>query len=201
MIIVKFAHTASVGSVCLCALLVILLLPFNAFAQREYGPSPRGFAFDTQLCYREECDKVANTKYELPCCREQCNWKSCVSNSHDPGASGKTECAPHYQIYTNCLERYKASKNPPTVPSDPVVGTWAWEDKTTVKMFDNGTFQRGKDSGSWQREVGTNEIVLNWDSGFIDKLTLSSDGKSMKGKGYRKGRPNKSWPIGGTKIN
>ena len=87
------------------------------------------------------------------------------------------------------------------MPSDPVVGAWAWEDKTTVKIFDNGTFQRGKDSGSWRRETGTNEIILNWDIGFIDKLTLSSDGKSMKGKGYHKDRPNKTWPIGGTKIN
>ena len=70
MIIVRFAHYASVG-ICLYALLIILLFPFNTFAQRDYDSSPRGFAFDTQLCYKE-CDKIAITKAELPCCRELC---------------------------------------------------------------------------------------------------------------------------------
>ena len=74
------------------------------------------------------------------------------------------------------------------------VGDWAWDTRAfpaTIKS--NGTVV-GNDGGKKIKATWTciddakGQIVVNWNTGYIDTLTISSDGKSMTGANNYGGR-------------
>jgi hypothetical protein len=70
-----------------------------------------------------------------------------------------------------------------------IVGTWNWFTGTKVYLHVDGTFEAWagnniSNSGTWSRSG--NQYTFYWvDGGYIDTLTLSSDGQSLDG--YNKG--------------
>lgn len=74
---------------------------------------------------------------------------------------------------------------PAGVPMDSVVGKWKWFDGRPVIAVADGTFTRDdkKKAGTWKVvDSAKGQYQFRWDSGFIDDLTLSADGKQLDGK-------------------
>ncbi len=65
-----------------------------------------------------------------------------------------------------------------------IAGTWSWFTGETVEIRNDGTFSSEKNKGNWEAAGGSGSLyTLRWvDGGWIDSLTLSSDGKSLGGQ-------------------
>jgi hypothetical protein len=84
------------------------------------------------------------------------------------------------------------NKPPTGQPSNKpdIVGNWSWFAGGVVKMTqDHRVEWRQKvdgpatGGGTWQLDAATGEYKIIWEgTGFVDKLTLSADGQSLKGK-------------------
>ncbi len=68
-------------------------------------------------------------------------------------------------------------------PANPV-GRWVWDANRTITIQNDGHFtvSRG-DGGKWNwTNAGKREFTMIWDSGgYVDKLTISADGKNITG--------------------
>lgn len=68
-------------------------------------------------------------------------------------------------------------------PAGSIVGTWSWFTGDTVYINADGTYNSKNNlKGTWELTDPSNRIyTLRWDIGYVDTLTLSSDGKSLSG--------------------
>jgi len=66
---------------------------------------------------------------------------------------------------------------------DPIIGDWKWVTGDRVTIDANGTMARAHyDKGMWRHtNAALREYTLSWDSGFVDTVTLSSDGQKLVG--------------------
>ncbi len=66
-------------------------------------------------------------------------------------------------------------------PVEPPCGYWAWHHNAVVKVINpDGTVGRNRKEGLW-RWIKKDErtLQIDWAEGWVDKLTLSQDGKTM----------------------
>jgi len=64
-----------------------------------------------------------------------------------------------------------------------LIGTWSWFVNGDVEFRTDGTARQafsGFDA-TWTCDKGT--VTIKWPMGIVDKLTLSADGKHLKGRG------------------
>lgn len=75
-----------------------------------------------------------------------------------------------------------------------VVGDWAWDTRAFPATIKSNGKVVGNDGGkritaTWTCiDDATGQIVVNWSTGYIDTLTISSDGKTMTGVNNREAR-------------
>lgn len=81
-----------------------------------------------------------------------------------------------------------------------IMGQWRWFNGCTVIINAGGSMVSLSDgkivsSGKWKALVGARQYQLEWkEGGWVDKLTLSSDGKTLQGKNQHGGL------VNGTRI-
>jgi hypothetical protein len=72
------------------------------------------------------------------------------------------------------------------VTRDPIVGKWKWFDSTEVAIHQDGTFLSSAGHGGRWRFVPnagpSRDYVLQWDKGFVDSLSMASEGNELRGK-------------------
>jgi hypothetical protein len=64
-----------------------------------------------------------------------------------------------------------------------IVGTWKWFVGPQLTIKADHTFSNGENSGNWEvANAAERKYTLRWDvGGFVDAVTLSSDGRKLTG--------------------
>jgi hypothetical protein len=95
-------------------------------------------------------------------------------------------------LFTASLTRACPPPEKPSVPAAPAtpvpvveatpVGIWAWHNNAkTVSIHADGTVGQDHKEGTWKWIDQTKRTLqIDWVSGWVDKLTIASDGKTMK---------------------
>jgi hypothetical protein len=84
--------------------------------------------------------------------------------------------------YAYCLQPAPQPSDPPELTG--IVGTWSWFTGETVEIRPDRTFSSEKNKGIWEHTDQSGRLYsMRWDEGgWIDSITLSSDGKSLTGQ-------------------
>jgi hypothetical protein len=121
--------------------------------------------------------------------------RACAKDSFPAGTV--SIMVPEAHVCMFCLARdFSATANCAVLPGT----TWNWFVNGPVTFNAGGTHTQGSVGGTWS--CSGNTVTMNWNLGkgktAVDTLTLSPDGKSLKGTGCCD-TPGKSYNVSGSR--